>query len=161
MAANTQIEPIRKTVELACTQEHAWETFTQQLGTWWPLDKISLAMGQEGVTTVSAELEPRAGGRVFERNSRGEEGEWARVMVWEPPRRLVLAWHPGLPVDTELELLFTSLGPKRCRVELEHRGWEHFGEQAAQMRDSYFNGWPIVWDAFVAAAGNASGTALS
>lgn len=39
--------------------------------------------------------EPRAGGRWYEVGPDGAEHEWGRVVVWEPPHRLELAWMVG------------------------------------------------------------------
>ena len=48
-----------------------------------------------GVTAVGVEVEPREGGQVLERLSSGERLSWGRVLVWDPPARLVLAWKPN------------------------------------------------------------------
>lgn len=37
-------------------------------------------------------IEPRAEGRWFERDAEGNETQWGKVLVWEPPSRLVLAF---------------------------------------------------------------------
>ena len=118
----------------------------------WPHEAYSLSAGQEGVNTTDIVFEQRAGGRILERQSNGEEGEWARIKVWDPPRKLVLTWHPGNPIDPEVELRFTPLSATRCRVELEHRGWEAMGERAAEAREGYSNGWLEVWNRYTEAA---------
>src|SRR6185503_9269318 len=152
MASQIAVEPIRKSVELACTAEHAWRTFTERMRSWWPVEAFSIAHAK-GVTVTEIVVEPREGGRVIERMSDGEEAEWAIVRAWDPPRRLLLAWHPGTPgIYTEVELRFAPLTGNRCRVELEHRGWEAFGDEAVRAREEYENGWPLVWQRFTEGA---------
>ena len=79
-----------------------------------------------------------AGGQIFERTNKGEELKWADVVAYDPPHRFVLAG-PSREQDgpkTEVEVTFTDEGGK-TRVELEHRGWEALGEEAAEARQSY------------------------
>jgi uncharacterized protein YndB with AHSA1/START domain len=139
---------VRKSVVVDCSPEHAFETFTERFYTWWPFETHSPA----GERPESATFEPYVGGRVFDRMANGEEHEWATVLVWEPPNRFVIDWHvtPGKP-STELELRFASEG-EGTRVDLEHRGWERYGDEAAESCASYNSGWDIVLKPFVAAA---------
>ena len=99
-------------------------------------------------------LEDPVGGRLYERRHDGGEADWGRVLAWEPPTRLLLAWSPNpeRPAPTEVEVRFLAVEAGRTRVELEHRGWERLGELAAQARDSYRDGWPTVLDAYAATA---------
>ena len=88
-------------------------------------------------------LEPRVGGRLFERTRGGDEHDWGRVTVWEPPRRLGYTWH--LRADrsdaTDVEIRFVPAGGG-TRVEIEHRGWERLGaEPGRDWRDRNFGGW--------------------
>lgn len=46
-------------------------------------------------------------------------------------------------MTTEVELLFTPLGPALTRVELVHRGWEAFADAAERMRD-HDTGWASI-----------------
>ena len=57
---------------------------------------------------------------------------WGTILVWDPSRRAVFTWHPGVPdmVATEIEATFTPLG-KQTRVDVEHRHWERLGSVAA------------------------------
>jgi hypothetical protein len=139
---------VRKTVQVACTPEHAFDTFTGRLYEWWPFETHSPGEGQP----VGATFEPRAGGRVYQTMSGGEENEWATVVAWEPPARFVIDWHvnPNSP-STELEVRFLPEGDG-TRVELEHRGWEAYGKDAADTYASYNGGWDTVLKPFVAKA---------
>jgi uncharacterized protein YndB with AHSA1/START domain len=139
---------IRKSVVVDCSQEHAFETFTERIYAWWPFETHS--PGDE--RPVEAVFEPRVGGRLYDRTASGEEHDWATVLAWEPPSRFVVDWHvtPGRP-STELEVRFVAEGD-RTRVELEHRGWESYGDEAAESCASYNSGWEKVLQPFVEAA---------
>jgi uncharacterized protein YndB with AHSA1/START domain len=145
-----KLEPIRRSIVVHCSVEHAFSVFTQQMSSWWPLDTHSRAVDEElpGVTAVGVEVEPRAGGQVLERLSSGQRLSWGRILVWDPPARLVIAWKPNkkpLP-PTELELSFRTEGAG-TRVLLEHRGWERLGDSGEKIRAGYVEGWPKLFDA--------------
>jgi uncharacterized protein YndB with AHSA1/START domain len=141
---STVLDAVRHSIVVAASPERAFEVFTAELGTWWPLEKFARLDGPK-----TAMIEPRKGGRVFERSTSGEEASWGAVLEWEPPHRLVLAWKtnddPNPP--TEVEVRFTADGDG-TRVDLEHRGWERLGEDGAEARESYDNGWPLVLGRF-------------
>ena len=44
---------------------------------------------------VAIVMEPRAGGRWFERDAEGSETHWGRGLAWEPPGRLLPGWQTG------------------------------------------------------------------
>lgn len=132
------MEPVRKQVVVEAPPERAFRVFTQKFNLWWPRDHhIGKAELDEAV------IEPHAGGRWYERGTDGSECEWGRVLVWDPPKRLVMAWQinhqwqydPSLV--TEVELRFTPVGPMQTRVELEHRNLERFGDHAETMRQAF------------------------
>jgi uncharacterized protein YndB with AHSA1/START domain len=66
-----------------------------------------------------------------------------RVLVWEPPNRLVLTWQitAAWAFDpqfvTEVELRFVPEAPARTRVLLEHRKLEAYAADAEAMRKAY------------------------
>jgi hypothetical protein len=39
------------------------------------------------------------------------------------------------------------------RVELEHRGWDRLGDEAAEARDGYDSGWDLVLGSYAEVAG--------
>jgi len=127
------------TVHVEATQQRAFDVFTKEFGTWWPMEH-HIGDG----TAVDAIIEPRVGGRWFERLSDGTECEWGSVREWDSPSRVVLAWHltpdftyePDPAMATEVEVRFVAEGPATTRVELEHRGFDVHGEQGVAMRNA-------------------------
>jgi uncharacterized protein YndB with AHSA1/START domain len=143
---STQISPapVRKSIHVDASPEHAFDTFTAGIGRWWPKShKIGQADLERPV------IEPREGGRWYELDVDGSECEIGKVAVWDPPARLVLIWQltPEFAYDpdliTEVEVLFTPDGDG-TRVDLEHRDLERMGEKAEAMRETVSGpgGWP-------------------
>ena len=127
----TQLEPVRKAVTVRRSITEAFEVFTQGISRWWPLAKYSVSRER----AARCAIEPRAGGEVFEVGDDGAKFVWGTVLVWEPPHRFVMTWHPGRDASSaqEVEIRFTA-GDGGTRVELEHRGWEKLGDRAAEVR---------------------------
>jgi hypothetical protein len=154
--ATTPLAPVRKTVTVAATKEHAFSVFTDGFATWWPLSTHHVS---EEVPETSV-LEPFAGGRCYERCADGTECDWATVSVYDPPDRLVIVWqlNTAFKFDTtitsEVEVRFVAEGPATTRVELEHRGLDTYGDQAQAMRDAFDSdgGWGGILGAFLEAA---------
>jgi uncharacterized protein YndB with AHSA1/START domain len=144
------IEPVVVAVEVRRGVEEAFGVFTGEIASWWPVADHSVAADK----VEAVVLEGRVGGRLYERWRDGGESDWGRVVVWEPPSRLVLSWSPSpeRSATTEVEVRFTALEPDHTRVELEHRGWERLGDLAAEIRDNYRDGWPRVLDSFARTA---------
>ena len=138
---------VRKSIVVAAPLERAFELFTDGVATWWP--QATHSIHEDEVETVV--LEPREGGRMYERTRSGEEAHWAFVRAWEPPHRLVLEWavNPKNP-PTEVEVRF-SAAEDGTRVELTHTGWEAYGERAADGRAGYDTGWDRVLGRFAEA----------
>jgi uncharacterized protein YndB with AHSA1/START domain len=150
-------EPIRRSITVGRTREDAFELFTTQMASWWPLETHTRADHDNGDKTEDVVFEPRVGGRIFEVLSSGQEGLWGTVTAWEPPSRVVFDWKPNDEdrPSTEVEVTFSDAGDGRTRVDLEHRRWELLGpELAAEARADYEPGWAYVFDErFGAAAG--------
>jgi hypothetical protein len=142
------MEPLRLSYDLACPSEHAFDVWTTRLSTWWP--KGHSASGDPNTLVV---LEPRLGGRIFERTSDGVEIEWGEITVWSPPRRLGYLWHITRERGdaTAVEVTFVDLGDGRTRLDIVHSGWERLGDEAAAWRDTNAFGWGALIPNFVAA----------
>jgi uncharacterized protein YndB with AHSA1/START domain len=146
--------PVRKSIVVPADIAHAFSAFTGSIGRWWPRSK---SIGSSPLADVV--LEGRAGGRWYERGTNGAECEWGKVLVWEPPARLILAWQidgewkydPALV--TEVEVTFTALGAKETRVDLEHRNLERFGDKGVRIREMVDSesGWNGVLKSFAGA----------
>jgi uncharacterized protein YndB with AHSA1/START domain len=146
---------VHRTLTVAAPLDRAFTVFTERIGSWWPLQPYSI--GAE--PAVEAVMEPRAGGRWFERAASGAECDWGHVRVWEPPHRVVLTWEisadwqPDPAATSEVEVRFAAEGDGRTRVDLEHRGIETYAERANEMRDIFGsdNGWAGLLRPYAAA----------
>jgi uncharacterized protein YndB with AHSA1/START domain len=142
------IDPVVKTVTVACTPEEAFRYFTADFSIWWPVATHSVvAYASEFKDKPEAVFfEPHVGGRIFERTRSGEEHVWGRVLAWQPLARVVFSFHPGRD-DKEaqtVEVTF-SPAPEGTRVVLTHSGWEKLSANAQKSRDSYNQGWEGVF----------------
>jgi uncharacterized protein YndB with AHSA1/START domain len=144
---------VQKTVTVETSADHAFRVFTEKHGAWWPL--ATHHIGKHPART--AIIEPAEGGRWYEQGEDGSECDWGRVLVWDPPHRLVLAWQLTAEWQfdpsfvTEVELRFISEGAHRTRVEFEHRNLEAYGPKADTVREMIGapGGWPAILDKFV------------
>lgn len=114
--------PVRKTTVVNAPQTRAFEVFTARFGSWWPKSHhIAVA------DMADVKIEPRSGGRWYETGIDGSECDWGKVLVWEPPSRLVLSWHLNSKfqlddaVESEVDVRFIPEDANTTRVELEHR----------------------------------------
>jgi uncharacterized protein YndB with AHSA1/START domain len=136
MAPATDPNCVRKVVSVNAPPALAWRVFTEQMGTWWPLANYKIGKPN----AVDAVIEPRVGGRWYERGDDGSTCNWGSVLSWEPPSRLVLSWDitadwqydPNL--KTEIEVRFIPEGRNGTRVELEHRRLDRYGARRDEMR---------------------------
>lgn len=133
-------EPLHLAFDVGCSPEHAFATWTGRIDTWWPRDHT---VGGDDVEEVV--LQPRLGGRIFERTRGGDEHDWGQVTLWEPPVRFGYRWHLGQRPDdaTDVEIHFepTDSG---TRVEISHRGWERLGDRGETLRGRNRAGWETL-----------------
>lgn len=129
---------VRRAVRVERDVEAAFRIFTDGMERWWT------APG----ATNRATLETRLGGRFSERLGDGRENT-GEVLVWEPPSRVVFTWrrhaHPDVPLEVDARFRPDGDG---TLVELEHRGFERLGAEAAEIRAGYEEGWPAVLDRY-------------
>jgi uncharacterized protein YndB with AHSA1/START domain len=144
---------VRRSVTVQAPPARAFAVFTSGFSSWWPIE--SHHIGDE--MAVEVVIEPFAGGRWFERDAGGGECDWGFVTEWEPPHRIVLAWHltPDYDFDpdpakaTEVEVTFTAHDGGTL-VALEHRGFERHGRTGTTMREkvSAEGGWAELMDLY-------------
>ena len=138
------IAPIVRSVTVKAPPARAFEVFARHIGQWWPRGG---GIGEQPCVDVI--IEPREGGRWYERDAAGTETQWGKVIAWDPPGRLLLAWQidPQWDYDpellTEVELTFAPAEGGGTVVTLEHRHLERFGRDAATHADRLGNGWPV------------------
>ena len=130
--------PVLRAAHVARPVDEAFAVFTDRIGAWWPLPT-------HGVFGADAGGLAFEDGLLVERATDGRTTVWGEVVRWEPPHRLVLTWHPGRDADdsSEVEVRFAAADGGGTRVELEHRGWERFGEDAVARRRTYVG--PGAW----------------
>jgi uncharacterized protein YndB with AHSA1/START domain len=149
-------DAIRHAVTVPVRPQHAFAVFTERMAQWWPREYT-----WSGATLAHVGMEPRAGGRWYERDTRGAEQVWGTVRAWEPPHRVVLSWQISptrLPEAdpshaSEIEVRFHAAGDDATRVELEHRDFIRHGEDvAADYRAGMDSpaGWPTILARFAA-----------
>lgn len=143
MSTTEALAAINKTITVDAAPETAFETFTRQMGSWWPIRTHTIF--EDRLEEIV--FDERVGGRVYERTAEGEEADWADVLEWEPNSRFVLRWRVNPERGpTEVEVRFTPEGDG-TRVDLEHRGWDKIGDEAG--RAGYDPGWDYVLGHFL------------
>jgi uncharacterized protein YndB with AHSA1/START domain len=133
------LEAVKRSVTVNASPERAFDVFTTGFSSWWPIESHHIG----DTMAVDVVIEPRAGGRWFERDAEGAECVWGFVTAFEPPRRLVLTWHltPEYKFDpdpdraSEIEVRFTPQDGATL-VELEHRGFERHAEGGPRIRET-------------------------
>jgi uncharacterized protein YndB with AHSA1/START domain len=158
MSSTPASTALQGTVTVGAPLERAFSVFTESFNTWWP---PMYHIGQSDM--AEAILEPREGGRWYERGVDGVECDWGRVLVWEPPHRLVVTWQinggwqfdPDPEHASEIEVRFTSSGPHQTLVELEHRLLHRLvGGEAIRGAIGQGGGWTRILEGFAAAVPN-------
>jgi uncharacterized protein YndB with AHSA1/START domain len=87
MSTHAEQTSIRHSVVVEAPQERAFRVFVERFDRIKPREHNLL-----GVDIAESVFEPRAGGRVYDRGVDGSECQWARVLAYEPPERLVFTW---------------------------------------------------------------------
>ncbi len=144
MSTAAATDPIVKTLTLDAPADKAFRHFTANIHLWWPLATHSLSL-ENAKTVVFEAIE---GGRVYEIDKSGNQREWGRVKLCEPPRRLVFSWVLEAPEkQTEVEATFDDAGNGKSTLTLIHRGWDKRSD-GAEWRGKYDQGWDGVLDSY-------------
>ena len=154
MTAQATDTAVHTSIVVEAPADRAFSFFTDDIGKWWPPEH-HLLQGE----LAEMVFEPRVGGHIIDRGTDGSECRWARVLAYDPPRRVCFTWDINLrwqletdPAKTsEIEVTFTPDGPARTRVVLTHRHLDRHGDGWEQMRDAVSSGWSLARFAEVAA----------
>jgi len=144
---------VRREIVVEAPIKRAFTVFTERFGDFKPPEHNLL-----GVPIVETVFEPKVGGHIYDRGGDGSECRWARVLVYEPPDRVVFSWDIGpqwqIQTDpdntSEVEVRFTAESPQRTRVELEHRNIDRHGQgwQAVSEGVADDAGWSLYLDRY-------------
>jgi uncharacterized protein YndB with AHSA1/START domain len=153
--SQTTDNSVRLSVEVDVGVQRAFDVFTGDFDRIKPREHNML--GEPIEETV---LEPKAGGRLYDRGASGATCDWGAVLAFDPPARLLLAWNvsPRWQLESdpshasEVEVTFTAIDGGRTRVELEHRYLDRHGEGWQGLRGGLEapEGWPLYLDRYSA-----------
>jgi uncharacterized protein YndB with AHSA1/START domain len=151
----TQAPVVRQQIVVDAPIDRAFTVFTERFGDFKPPEHNLL-----GSPIAETVVEPRVGGAITDRAVDGSECRWARILVFEPPDRVVFSWDisPEWRIEadperaSEVEVRFTAEGPARTRVELEHRHLDRHGPGWESVRDgvAHDEGWPLYLSRYAA-----------
>ncbi len=147
------LDPVVRAVTVGVSQRSAFETWTNRIDLWWPVERIS-ASREESSRVI---MEAGEGGRLFERVASGDEYVWGRVVAWEPPSRIVVRWFLDADPDraTTIEVRFEELAARSTRVIVTHGDWDNAAEEVAHEHRSCVaadEGWTGILLSFQRAA---------
>ena len=152
MTRTITIAPVRRTIVVAATPEHAFQVFTDGIDRWWPKTH---RLG--GIPITESIIEPFVGGRWFTRRADGKDVTVGHVRAWDPGQRFIVGWEisadwkpePRVALSSEVEVRFIAEGAKSTRIDLEHRDFERMGEaDGTTMRTQVDGGWPTLLNLF-------------
>lgn len=155
MTQSATTTTVRHQILVNAPISEAFKVFTERFGDFKPREHNLLQ-------TAIAEtvFEPRVGGNIYDRAVDGTECRWARILVFEPPNRVVFSWDisPRWQLETnteltsEVEVRFFAEEPERTRVELEHRNLDRhgFGWESVRAGVDSEAGWPLYLQRYAA-----------
>ena len=144
---------VRRQIVVDAPVERAFAVFTERFGDFKPKEHNLLSS-----PIAETVFEAKVGGHIYDRAEDGSECAWARILVFEPPDRLVFSWdispawqlEQDLDNASEVEVRFVAETPQRTRVELEHRNLDRHGPGWESVRDGvgHDEGWPLYLDRY-------------
>jgi uncharacterized protein YndB with AHSA1/START domain len=147
---------VRKSVRVEVPIERAFSVFVEQMESWWPANHH---IGATAFETII--VEPRVGGRWYERNVEGQQCNWGTVLAWDAPHHVAFSWHVGPGRESpewqfdpdparasRVDVRFRDEGEGWTLVELVHSGLERHGEGYEQLRAAFDS--PNAWSGVLA-----------
>jgi len=148
----TTTTDVRREITVAVSPERAFDLFTNHMADWWPAEHHVATS-----PVVAMTIEPRVGGRLYDRCENGSESVWGEVTEWRPPDRFAFAWMLTgtwqLETDVEkasrVSVSFIADGDN-TRVILVHNDFWRLGEGGQGMADAVGapDGWQLVLNRF-------------
>jgi uncharacterized protein YndB with AHSA1/START domain len=143
----TDTTTVSVSTEVDAPIARAFHVFTTEIGTWWDTDKHILE-----APLAEMVFEPFVGGNIIDRGTDGSECRWARVLAYDPPKRVCFSWdiNTRWQIETdpdrtsEVEITFAEITPVRTEVVLTHRHLDRHGEGWESMRDAVGGGWSLA-----------------
>ena len=155
MTQSATTTSVRRHIVVNATITEAFKGFTERFGDFKPREHNLLK-----APIAETVFEARVGGNIYDRAIDGSECRWARILVFEPPNRVVFSWdisprwqiEPNPDLTSEVEVRFIAEAPRRTRVELEHRNLDRHGFGWESVRDGVDNeaGWTLYLQRYAA-----------
>jgi uncharacterized protein YndB with AHSA1/START domain len=136
---------VRREITVATSPQRAFELFTNHMQEWWPAEHhVATA------SVVAMIVEPRVGGRLYDRCEDGSESAWGQVTQWDPPKGFAFAWMltSTWQLETDVEkasrvsLSFSPEG-EQTRVTVVHNEFERLSDGGQGMAEAV--GAPDGW----------------
>jgi len=137
--------------------ERAFQVFVDEIDRWWPRD---YTWARDNLAEIA--IEPKMGGRAYERDKAGGEQVWGKVLSFDRPHHIVIAWQISperVAEDSEstssrLDVRFSPLDGGRTNVLIVHRDFfRHAGDWEKYRNDmAGKSGWPMLIAAYARAA---------
>jgi hypothetical protein len=139
-------EPIQLEFTVGCTPVEAFDTWTRRISIWWPKQHT-----RSRELDAYVVLEPKVGGRLFERTPNGEEFHWGSVTAWDRPHHFGYRWHITSPQDeaTQVEVRFADVGDGTTLVTILHSGFDRLGDKGLPRREANLSYWETLVPAFI------------
>ena len=143
MAGAEEAAP-RVSVTVPAPPADAFRIYTERQIEWQPSEHLTLREPESIV------MEPRVGGRFYERGADGTEVVRGTITEWEPPGRLAVTWRIGpgwqpAPDDENASVIvveFIPVGPDSTEVVFTYTHLEQHGEMAPVLRAAIGNPGP-------------------
>jgi uncharacterized protein YndB with AHSA1/START domain len=134
----------RVSVTVPAPPAEAFRVYTERQIEWQPPEHLTVKDPE------SVRMEPRVGGRFYERGADGTEVVRGTITAWDPPGRLAVTWRIGpgwqpAPDDENasvIEVEFNPAGPGSTEVVFTYTYLERHGEMAPVLRAAIANPGP-------------------
>jgi uncharacterized protein YndB with AHSA1/START domain len=151
---SSEASSVRKSVVVNTGVERAFALFIDKFDAIKPREHNLLS-----APIAETVFEPRVGGHIYDVGIDGSRCEWARVLAYEPPSRILFSWdigptwhvEPDPAKTSEVEVRFVAEAADRTRVELEHRHLDRHGPHWRAVSDGVDGdaGWPLYLSRYV------------